>query len=774
MHIARAAVIGSGVMGSGIAAQFANAGIPVVLLDIVPPGATDRSVLAKGAVERMLSVEPLALMHKSFAALVTPGNIEDDLALVANADWIVEAVLEDVGVKRALYVRLDAVRRAGSVVSSNTSTIPLALLTRGLPPSFAADFCITHFFNPPRYMRLLEVVAGPATRTDALAAVRRCGDVQLGKGVVDCKDTPGFIANRVGTLWMECAVAEAFALGLTVEEADAICGRPMGIPRTGVFGLFDLVGIDLMPHVATSLLATLPKDDAYRGVRVEQPVITAMIAEGRTGRKGKGGFYRLTKTADGRVRESMDLATGEYRPSREARLGSLTAGRKGLRALVTHPDRGGRYAWRVLSQVLHYATSLVPEIADSVVQVDDAMKLGYGWARGPFEMVDELGAAWLADALAKDGRAVPPLLKRVGDRRFYRTEAGVLEHFGTDGAYQAVPRADGVLLLADVKRRSAPVAKNPSAALWDIGDGVLCLEFTSKMNALDPFSMEMVTRAVTTIGTGDGVFSALVIYNEGPNFSVGANLGAVLLAVNIAAWKDLDRQGAAGQQALKALKYAPFPVVSAPHGMAYGGGCEVLLHSDAIVAHAELQAGLVETSVGLIPGWGGCKELLIRGFQKHGGDLIKVIGGAFQAIGQARSSRSAAQARSLLILGDGDSITMNRDRLLADAKAKAISLRTGYQPTLGPELRLPGPMARDLMVSQVQLMVDAGKATAHDLVVATELAGVLSGGDTNPSRMLTDDNLYDLERAAFGRLVRAPATIARIEHMLATGKPLRN
>ena len=774
MNITRAAVIGSGVMGSGIAAQLANAGIPVVLLDIVPAAATDRSALAKGAIERMLAVEPLALMHKAFAARITPGNIEDDLALVADADWIIEAVLEDLDVKRALYVKLDQVRKPGSVVSSNTSTIPLALLTKGLPATFAADFCITHFFNPPRYMRLLEIVAGPATRADALAAVRHCGDVRLGKGVVDCKDTPGFIANRIGTLWMECAVTEAFTLGLTVEEADAVCGKPMGIPKTGVFGLFDLVGIDLMPHVAKSMLATLPKDDAYRTIRVEQPVINAMIADGRIGRKGKGGFYRLTKTDAGRVKESIDLVTGEYRLAKDAKLASLAAGRKNLRALVTHSDRGGQYAWRVLSQVLHYAASLVPEIADTIVQVDDAMKLGYGWERGPFELIDQLGARWLADALTKDGKSVPALLAAAGDRSFYRVDGGALQFLGTDGTYRNVRRPDGVLLLADVKRRSQPVATNRSAALWDIGDGVLCLEFTSKMNALDPFSMAMVTRAVSTIGDGSRAHSALVIYNEGPNFSVGANLGGVLLAANIAAWTDIDAMGAAGQQALKSLKYAPFPVVAAPHGMAFGGGCEILLHSAAIVAHAELQAGLVETSVGLVPGWGGCKEMLIRGFRKHGDDLIKVLGGAFQAIGQARSSRSAAQARDLLILGDDDTITMNRDRLLADAKARAVALRANYHPPLAAELRLPGTMARDLMVSQLEQMAAAGKATAHDVVVATELAGVLSGGDANPTRLLTDDDMFDLERRAFGRLIRTPATIARIEHMLETGKPLRN
>jgi 3-hydroxyacyl-CoA dehydrogenase len=774
MAIQRAAVIGSGVMGSGIAAHLANAGIPVVLLDIVPAGATDRDALAKGAIERMKTQEPAPFMHPSVADRITPGNIEDSLKLVADCDWIIEAVLEDLDVKRALYKRVDAVRKAGSVVSSNTSTIPLKLLVDGMPATFAADFCITHFFNPPRYMRLLEIVAGPTTRPEAIAAVRHCGDVQLGKGVVDCKDTPGFIANRIGTFWMECAVKEAFALGLTVEEADAVNGKPLGIPSTGVFGLFDLVGIDLMPHVSKSMLATLPPHDGYRAIRVDQPLINRMIADGYTGRKGKGGFYKLTKSATGKVKEAMDLVSGQYRPTEEPRLASLAAGRKNLKALVTHADKGGQYAWRVVSQTLAYAASLVPEIADTIVQVDEAMRWGYGWEKGPFELLDTLGTAWFAERLAKDGVAVPSLLSVAAGRPFYRVDKGRAEFLGVDGQYAPMVRAPGVVLLADIKRASKPVAKNPSAALWDVGDGVLCLEFTSKMNSLDPFSMAMIGKAVSTIGDGSGKFSALVIHNEGTNFSVGANLGGVLLAVNIAAYADLDAGGKAGQQAMHALKYAPFPVVAAVQGIAFGGGCEVALHADAIVAHAEVQMGLVETSVGLVPGWGGCKEMIVRGFARHGMDLIKVLGGAFETIMMAKSSKSAQHARSLGFLRDGDVVVFNKDRLLAEAKAKAVALRASFLPTLAPEIRLPGAMAAQMMVTQVEARAAAGQATPHDVVVGTALARVLTGGDTDPMKLLTEQHLYDLERAAFGSLVRTPATVARIEHMLATGKPLRN
>ena len=781
MEIHRVAVIGSGVMGSGIAAHLANAGIPVLLLDIVPLGATDRSQLARGAIERMLKTEPAPLMHPRHAERITSGNIDDDIGALAGCDWIIEAVLEDLATKRALYTRLDNARKKGSIVSSNTSTIPLALLIAEQSAQFAKDFCVTHFFNPPRYMRLLELVAGPQTRADAIAALRHLCDVRLGKGVVDCKDTPGFIANRIGTFWMQVAVNEAIALGLTVEEADAVMGKPIGVPTTGVFGLFDLVGIDLMPHVSKSLLSTLPVHDAYRDTHVDHPLIAKMIADGHTGRKGKGGFYRMIRTDTGKVFEAIDVKTGVYRATKPARLasiqasGSLPASGFRLQALVSHPDRGGRYAWNVLKQVLNYAAARVPEIADSIVAVDEAMRLGFGWQLGPFELIDQLGAKWFAGKLANEGITVAPLLaKAAASGSFYIVETGVLKYLGTEGRYNAVPRADGVLLLADVKRRTKPVHKNGSAALWDIGDGVLCLEFTTRMNAIDPFTLLMIEQAIVTIGDGRGAFCALVVYNEGAQFSVGANLARVLLAVNIAAWKDLERAFRGGQEAFKALKYAPFPVVGAVHSMALGGGCELLLHCDAVQAHVECNIGLVETGVGVVPAWGGCKEMLVRALGAHPGNMVKAIGGLFDMIMNARVSRSADDAREMLFLGEDDGVTMNRDRLLADGKATALLLGHGYEPPKPAELRLPGVMGRDMMVAQVKAMRDAGKATDHDVAVASELAGVLSGGDANPSRLLHDDDLFALERAAFLRLLRLPATVARIEHMLATGKPLRN
>ncbi len=777
LEISRAAVLGAGVMGSGIAAHLANAGIPVLLLDVVPAGATDRNALAAGAVARMQAAEPSPFFTKDVAARVTVGNLEDDLAKLADCDWIVEAVLEDLDVKQALYARVDAVRRAGSIVSSNTSTIPLAQLVAKAAPAFRRDFCITHFFNPPRWMRLLEVVAGPDTRPEVIEAVRQVGDVALGKSVVACHDTPGFIANRIGTFWMQAAVQEALDLGLTVEQADAICGRPMGIPKTGIFGLMDLVGIDLMPHVGASLLANVPEGDRYRAYYRDLDLIRTLIAQGLTGRKGKGGFYRVTKADGKKVTEVLDLATATYRAPQEVTLASVKAARGGLGALVSHPDLGGRYAWRVLSQTLAYACEVAAQIADTIPDIDEAMRTGFNWERGPFEMLDALGAKAVADRLAAEGAAVPPLLAQAAAAGgAYRIADGRRQALGFDGAWHDVVRAPGVLALVDVKRAAKPVARNGSCSLWDLGDGVLCAEFTTKMNALDPDVMAMLRTAIATITGSNGRWGALVLANEGANFSVGANLGLLLYGVNLAAWGDMDRLITDGQQTYAALQRAPFPVVGAHHGLALGGGCEALLHCDAIVAHAEASMGLVEAGVGLLPGWGGCKELLARQLAALGadGDPMAAIARTMECIGKARTARNAFEARALGFLRPSDVIVMNRDRLLAEAKATALRLRDGYAPPAKRTWHLPGAEAKAAVDAVVGAMVEAGQASAHDAVVSGAIATVLTGGDTTMARRLSDDDLFALERAAFLRLAKEPKTWRRIEAMLATGTPLRN
>jgi 3-hydroxyacyl-CoA dehydrogenase len=776
MKIEKAAVIGAGVMGSGIAAHIANAGVPVLLLDIVPKGANDRNAIAAQAIARMLKTDPAPFMSKSAAKLVTPGNLEDDLGKLADADWIVEAIVENPKIKRDLYGKIEGARKKGSLVSSNTSTIPLGTLVDGLPESFARDFLITHFFNPPRYMRLLELVAGPKTRKEALDAARIFADERLGKGVVDCKDTPGFIANRIGTLWIQVAISAAFEMGLTVEEADTVVGRPMGIPKTGVFGLMDLVGIDLMPHVAASMNAALPESDMYRRLYKEIPLIGKMIAEGSTGRKGKGGFYRLEKKADGsRVKESIDLRTGSYGPSVKARLESVEAARIGkLRALVEHPDKGGQYAWRVLAHTLSYAASLVPEIADSITAVDEAMRLGYAWKYGPFELIDRLGTGWFTEKLRATGMAVPPLLEKAAGRPFYKVEAGALHFMTTAGDYAKLDRRPGVLLLSDLKLTSAPLLKNGSASLWDIGDGVVCLEFHSKMNAMDPDILDLIQKSSKLVKEK---YKALVIHNDADNFSVGANIGLVLFAANIALWPMIEDMVSKGQQTYKALKYAPFPVVAAPSGLALGGGCEIVLHSSAVEAHAETYMGLVEVGVGLVPGWGGCKEVLTRWLfnKKRPGGPMPAISKAFEMIGTAQVAKSAFEAKELLLLRESDGIVMNRDRLLANAKAKAIELAKNYKAPEPPkEIHLPGPSAKGALGLAVEGFRRQGKATAHDVVVSAELAKVLSGGATDIVDALGEDDLTKLERQAFMALLMTEGTLSRIEHMLETGKPLRN
>jgi 3-hydroxyacyl-CoA dehydrogenase len=774
MTIKAAAVIGSGVMGSGIAAQIANAGVPVLLFDIVPKGAEDRSILAKAALARLAKADPAAFMSKAAARLVTPCNLEDDLERLAEVDWIVEAVVENLEVKRALYARLESARRQGSVVSSNTSTLPLAKLTEDLPERFCRDFLITHFFNPPRYMRLLEVVRDERTDPAAAERIAAFADHALGKSVIACKDTPGFIANRIGCFWMQAAFRHAFEMGLPIEEADAVMGRPLGIPKTGVFGLADLVGIDLLPHVAMSLRGALPPGDPFHEVDRDWPLIQKMIESGYTGRKGKGGFYRLNPTGGERIKEAIDLQSGEYHAARKPRLEALDAAKiGGARALLEGTEPAARFAWRVMAATLAYAASLVPEIADDIFAIDRAMRLGYNMKWGPFELLDRIGPAWFRARLEAEGSEVPVLLRTVGEGSFYRVEDGRLQHLMPGGGYADVERPPGVLLLEDVKRRSEPLAKNGSASLWDIGDGVLCLEFHSKMNAIDLDTLAMVDKAVAIVAKD---FRALVIYNEGSNFSVGANIGIALFAANAAVWPMIEDTVAKGQQAYRKLKHAPFPVVAAPSGMALGGGCEICLNADAIQAHAESYIGLVEAGVGLIPAWTGTTELLTRWMLHKGrpGGPMPPIAQAFETIGMAKVAKSAAEAKDFLILREGDGITMNRDRLLADAKARALAMVEGYAPPDKVEVALPGATARAALEMAVDGLRLKGTATAHDQVVARQLAVVLSGGETDITESVGDDDLLRLERQAFMTLVRKPATLARMEHMLETGKPLRN
>lgn len=801
MTIQKVAVIGSGVMGSGIAAQVANAGISVVLLDIVPRDlkeGDDRSKIAKGAIEKLLKQDPAPLMSSRNAKLITPGNLEDDLNLLEDCDWIVEVVLEDLKIKHATYDKIATHRKKGAIVSSNTSTIPLEMLTEKMDKEMKSRFLITHFFNPPRYLRLLEYVVGKDTDVKAVQEVLDFCDVALGKGVVKCKDTPGFIVNRILTFFMQSALNVAVEDKVSIEVADAVLSKPVGIPKTGVFGLIDLVGVDLMPHLADSLLSTLPKDDSYRKIYKDYGFIDGLIKAGYTGRKGKGGFYRLNPDpAKAKEKQALKINADSFDESHYGRadkpkLASMDAGKKGLRAVVTSDDVGGKYAWKVLRDTLVYAASLVPDIADSVAEVDEAMRLGTNWKKGPFEMLDDLGPAWFAGQLKEQGIEVPKLLQSVGDGTFYKVDGGKLSYFGTDGKYHAVPRSNGVLLLSDIKLNAQAVIKTASASVWDIGDGVLCVEFTGKMNALDDQVFEAYSQAIKLITKGDQ-YKAMVIYNEGSHFSAGANLGLAIFAMNIALWPQIEELVAGGQKIYKALKYAPFPVVAAPSGMALGGGCEILLHVDHVQAHAETYTGLVEVGVGLIPGWGGCKEMLLRYQEDERRQYDKNTGGrkmwfspkntpmgavrrAFETLGTAKVAKSAQEAKELHYLKKTDGITMNRDRLLFDAKKKALELVEGYKaPEPVTEIRLPGATGKYALDMAVADMRKNGKATPYDVVVSSALANVLSGGDkADWTKPVTEDDIYRLEREEFMKLVRHEGTQMRIEHMLEKGKPLRN
>jgi 3-hydroxyacyl-CoA dehydrogenase len=777
--IKRVAVIGSGVMGAAIAAHMANAGIPTFLFDIVKDP-SDRNKLPREAIEKALKTSPAPFMSSKNAKLVTPANLEDDLEKLKEVDWIIEAVIERIDIKHDVYKKLDAARKPGSVVSSNTSTIPLKELIKGQSDAFQKNFLITHFFNPPRYMRLLEIVAGEKTDAAIVSRISTFGDKILGKGIVPCKDTAGFIANRLGVYWLTVGINEAMDRGIDVQSADAVMGKPLGIPKTSVFGLVDLVGIDLMPHLSKSLLSNLPEKDAYRDAFRDIPLVNKMIADGYTGRKGKGGFYRLNTEGGKKQKEVISLKTGEYTAEdKKITVPASDAGKKGVRAVLEFDDAVGQYAKATMLKVLHYAASLIPQIADTIVDADNAMRWGFNWKYGPFEMIDKIGADWLIAEMKAAKMDIPPLLAHAAGKTFYTLKDGKFHYLDTKGAYQPIKRPEGMLSLAEIKAVSQPLVKNASASLWDIGDGVVCLEFHSKMNAIDTDIFAMYGEAIKKIGDGKGAHKALVIYNEAENFSVGANIGLALFALNVGLFEQIDDLVATGQKTYMSLKYAPFPVVAAPSGMALGGGCEILLHVDAVVAHAETYTGLVEVGVGLIPGWGGCKEMLLRQKKRAGaksGPMPHTIK-AFEALSTAKTSMSAQEAFEIgYFRDDVDSVVMNRDRLLFEAKQKALALAKDYvAPSREVSVQVGGATAKSAMMLAVTDFQKNGKATYYDCIVCDALSDVLSGGkDADMTVPVTEEQLLKLEKSAFMTLVHNEGTLLRIEHMLEKGKPLRN
>ena len=770
MNIEKVAVIGAGVMGASIAAHVANAGIPVDLLDVVPKQGSNRNSIAEGAIGKLLKIEPKAFMHPTNVGLLTTGNMEDDLGRLAHVDWVIEAVVENQAIKQAVYQQLAIICRPDTLISSNTSTLPLRLLTCNQADSFKRRFMITHFFNPPRYMRLLELVAPSELDAGLLDTIITFADVKLGKGCVLCNDTPGFIANRIGTFWIQTALLDAIALNLTVEQCDAAMGL-FGIPKTGVFGLLDLVGLDLMPHILESFKQILPPNDYLSTIATVPPLLQSMIAKGYTGRKSQGGFYRLKSDTGHAVKESIDLQSGTYHVSEKFQIKDVSHQPNDLSRFLTGDDPLNRYTWQVFSRTLNYTAGLIPEITADLTAVDMAMRLGYNWRYGPFELLDRLGVDWFVEQLTREQRQIPELLATRHD--LYRVDKAALQFRDKSDHYHPLQPQEGVLLLNDIKRQGTALLENASASLWDIGDDIVCLEFHSKMNTLDPDTLELIQQSLDIIKKD---YKGLVIYNEGEHFSTGANLTLLVPAILQKDWETITFIIKLGQKTYQALKYAPFPVVGAPSGLALGGGCEILLHCDAIQAHAELYAGLVEVGVGLIPGWGGCKELLRRwyAFPKRPGGPMPFIAKTFEIIGFAKLTQSAQDARELLFLSENDGITMNKNRLLADAKARVLVLAADYKPPEPTDYFLPGASAQTALEMVTRQLVAVGKVSAYDLEVSRQLAYVLSGGDTDISRPLAEQDMLDLELEAILTLVKQPSTLARLEYMLKTGKPLRN
>jgi len=609
--------------------------------------------------------------------------------------------------------------------------------------------------------------------------------------VINCNDTPGFIANRIGTYWIQTAVVLAVENGLEVEEADAVMGKAMGFPSTGIFGLMDLVGIDLGPHVNASLARLLPKTDAFHAMNRDTGMIENLISQGFTGNKGKGGFYRSARGADGkRQKSSLNLAkaaagTLEWRPFVKPDIAVVKDARKDLKKLLNADNKFGKYAWGVLGRVLAYAASLVPEIADDIADVDAAMRLGYTWTFGPFELIDRLGADWVAARLAALEIPVPAILQKIGAGKFYKAEGAVLSQFTADGTYKPIKRAPGILLLEDVKRASKPVLTNKNASVWDLGDGVLCFEMHAEvrgamMNMLDGDILGLLEKTLALTAKS---YKALVLYNDDlrqqphkTNFSVGANIGMASMMANIRLWGKIEGSIKDGQKLYLAMRYADFPIVGAPAGRALGGGCEMLLHCAAVQAYAESYIGLVEVGVGLVPGWGGCATMLTR--WQHDKQMPKgpmpAVAKVFEMISTATVSRSAAEAMELKFLRANDGITMNRDRLLADAKARALAMVADYKKPEPLPLSLPGATGRVALEMAVEGFHKRGIATPHDITVGRHLADVLTGGETDFLDVLQEGDVMELERKNFMALIKTKESQARIKSIIDTGKPLRN
>jgi len=796
-------------MGARIAAHLANAGVPCWLLDIVPSEVTPeerargltladpvvRNRIARGGLEAARKARPAAFFTPATAGRITIGNLEDNLAWCAQADWIIEVVAENLEIKRGLLKRVAAQRRPGTIVTTNTSGLPVRQIAEGCDAEFRQHWAGTHFFNPPRYMKLVELIPGPETKPEILEVLADFCDRRLGKGIVRAKDTPNFIANRIGTFAMLNAIRLMSELGMTIEEVDACTGPAVGWPKSATLRTADIVGLDVLAHVVRNIYENCPDDESRELYRVPA-LLEEMIKRGWLGEKTGKGFYQRVKQGSESEILTLDPAKMEYRPRQRARFASIESARtiedtrERLRGVLgpvlagQTGDKAQQFIWRALSDMCIYAARRVPEICDSVADVDRAMRWGFGWELGPFEVWDTLGVESVGKQLGREGRAMPALAERLlasGKKTFYEAANGEMSSFdAAAGAFKTVAEPEGVIFLKSLKERSKEIAKNAGASLVDLGDGVVCCEFHAKMNAIGDDILAMLQAGVKRLSTD---FEAMVVANQGIHFSAGANLLLLLVAAQEQEWDDLHDAIRKFQNATMALKHAPRPVVAAPQGMALGGGCEVCLHGARIHATAETYMGLVETGVGLIPAGGGSKEILVRANERAAGgedlDLFHALKPLFETVAMAKVSTSGEEARDLGFLRPADLISMNRDRQVADAKATALALvRAGYRPSAPPptepSIRVLGQEFLAGAKLAIHMLLRGEYISEYDAHVARKLAEVLSGGALSAPQLVSERHLLDLEREAFVSLCGERKTQERIAHTLKTGKPLRN
>ena len=775
--IRKVGVLGAGTMGAQIAAHLANAGIPSVLLDL-PQDGRDKSALARAALKRMTKMKPPPFYWAGAWSLIQPGNFADDLPLLGDCDWVVEAIAERMDLKRDLWERVEPHLKSGTIVSSNTSGLSIAGIARDRSPEFRRHWLGTHFFNPPRYMKLLEIIPGPDTPPELVEFMSEFGDRKLGKGIVLAKDQPNFVANRIGAFAASLAMHLTEKLGLSIEEVDALSGPVIGRPTTATFRLADLIGNDVMCHVSDNLYENLP-EDPWREVLAPPDLLRKLVERGWNGRKTGQGYYRK----QGREFLVLDLETMEYRSQQPVEIVSLAAvkGESDPIARIQHLIRSGdqseAFLWPLFRDVLAYSAGLIGEICDHLYQVDQAMRWGWAWGHGPFELWEALGAEEIARRIREDGVDLPEWVERAvsSDGGAFYVSGDPPGYFDlASSTHQDLPREPESVHLELVKAENEVVLSNPSASLIDLGDGVACLEFHSKMNTIDHHIVELGVEATQRVGRD---FRALLIGNQGINFSAGSNLVWLLEACGRAAWQEIDEQVRAFQKFCQGLKQASFPVVAAPFRQTLAGGAEVCLPCDQLVMAAETYIGLVEVGVGLIPAGGGCKEMLLRNEpadrdskpQRQAG-IVK----AFEAIGMAKVSGSAVEAGELGFLHNRDQIEMSEDRLLYHAKQRAIGLSSSYQPPAPASMTACGEPCLARLKVTVHLMHRAGYLSDHDVLIGRKLALVLSGGDLNHATLVTEQHFLDLEREAFLSLCGEEKTQQRMEHILKTGKPLRN